>query len=355
MHSVRYLLLSTLAIGIGATQAFAADPVGPYVGLGGGLHMPRNSDLNVGANARSADFDSGFLALGTFGYKFAEGIRLEGELGWREADVDNFSGVAWTGSQKTWSTMANVLYDFESESSVTPYLGAGLGMSWVGWKDNFKGPTTPTFNGTDKEFTLQGIGGIGVAATDALKFFLEYRYISTGNTRFVADATPAVPVISGHKDNSHNVLAGFRYAFGAPAPVAAPAKAAPPAPPPPPARAATPPPPPPVPQKFIVFFDWDKSNLRMDAAKIVSDAAAYAKTNGKARIATTGHADTSGTNAYNLALSERRASIVRAELIRLGIPANEIAVMFKGESEPLVSSGDGVREPQNRRVEIVIE
>ncbi|MBM3514834.1 MAG: hypothetical protein FJX59_14150 [Alphaproteobacteria bacterium] len=53
--------------------------------------------------------------------------------------------------------------------------------------------------------------------------------------------------------------------------------------------------------------------------------------------------------------AKRRANTVKAELIRLGIPANEIAVMFKGESEPLVSTGDGVREPQNRRVEIVIE
>lgn len=291
--------------------------------------------------------------LGSLGYKWAEGLRLEGELGWREADVDNFSGTAWTGSQKTWSTMANLLYDFDTESSVTPYLGAGLGLSWVGWKDNFKGPTTPTFNGTDKEFTWQGIGGIGIAATDALKFFLEYRYISTGNTAFPANVAAATPVVGGNKDNSHNMPAGFRYAFGgpAPAPAAEPAKAPPPTPP----VVSRPPPPPPVPQKFIVFFDWDKSNLRADAAKIVSDAAAYSKTNGKARIATTGHADTSGTNAYNLALSERRANTVKAELIRLGIPANEIAVMFKGESEPLVSTGDGVREPQNRRVEIVIE
>lgn len=354
MRSFALALSITAAFGVFAFGASAADPAGPYVGLGGGLHMPRNSDLSVGANARTADFDSGFLALGTLGYKFAEGLRLEGELGWREADVDNFSGTAWTGSQKTWSTMANLLYDFETESSVTPYLGAGLGLSWVGWKDNFRGPTTPVFEGTDKEFTWQGIGGIGVAATDALKFFLEYRYISTGNTSFAPDLTPATPVIGGHKDNSHNVLAGFRYAFGAPPPPAPePAKAAPPPPAPPPP--AAPPPPPPVPQKFIVFFDWDKSNLRADAAKIVSDAAAYAKTNGKARIATTGHADTSGTPAYNLALSERRANIVKAELIRLGIPANEIAVSFKGESQPLVTTGDGAREPQNRRVEIVIE
>ncbi len=73
------------------------------------------------------------------------------------------------------------------------------------------------------------------------------------------------------------------------------------------------------------------------------------------RITTTGHADTSGTPAYNLALSERRANAVKAELVKLGFREAEIVVMFRGEAEPLVATGDGVREPQNRRVEIVME
>ena len=110
-----------------------------------------------------------------------------------------------------------------------------------------------------------------------------------------------------------------------------------------------------IPQKFIVFFDFDKSNLRSDAQKIVSDAVEYAKKNGKARINATGHADTSGSPAYNLALSERRAVAVKAELARLGISDKEVVVMYKGESDPMVATGDGVKEPQNRRVEIVLE
>jgi len=358
MTSFRSVVLATTAII--ALALPAAAQVGPYIGIGGGIHMPRSSDLSVGATARTADFDNGFLIGGAFGYKWDSGVRLEAELGFREADVDNFSGTAWTGSQKTWSTMGNLLYDFNVDADVTPYVGLGAGMSWVGWKKNFQGPTPPNFDGTDSKFTWQGIAGVATSVSEQLKFYLEYRYIRTGNTSFEANVPTALPVISGHRDVSHNVLVGFRYFFNGPEPAAA---AAPPPPPAPPRATAPPPPPPrasapqqpPVPQKFLVFFDWDRSTLRSDAAQIVSDAANYARTNGKARIQTTGHADTSGANAYNLGLSERRAEAVKAELVRLGFPVGEIVVLFKGEEDPLVATGDGVREPQNRRVEIVME
>lgn len=110
-----------------------------------------------------------------------------------------------------------------------------------------------------------------------------------------------------------------------------------------------------MPQKFLVFFDFDKSSLRTDAQKIVQEAADYAKKNGKAVIHATGHADTSGSDAYNVALSERRAAAVKAALKKLGFNDSQIIVAGKGEAEPLVATGDGVKEPQNRRVEIVLD
>ena len=109
-----------------------------------------------------------------------------------------------------------------------------------------------------------------------------------------------------------------------------------------------------APRNFLVFFDWDKADLTADARAIIN-AAAKASTSMKVtRIETTGHADRSGTDAYNLRLSKRRAEAVKAELNRLGIPAGEIVVRWKGEREPLVATPDGVREPQNRRVEIIL-
>jgi len=123
-------------------------------------------------------------------------------------------------------------------------------------------------------------------------------------------------------------------------------------PPPPP-----PPPPPPVPQtqSFMVFFDWDRSNLSQQAIQTVGQAAQAFKTRGSARITATGHTDTSGPEAYNMALSLRRANTVKNELVRQAVPAEAIQVVGRGEAGLLVQTGDGVREPQNRRVEIVID
>ncbi|MCC8431015.1 OmpA family protein [Reyranella aquatilis] len=121
-------------------------------------------------------------------------------------------------------------------------------------------------------------------------------------------------------------------------------------PPPPP-----PPPPPPVQaQTFMVFFDWDRSNLTSQAVDTVRQAAQAYKTRGAANIVATGHTDTSGSPQYNMALSLRRANSVKEQLVREGVPATAITVNGRGEEGLLVQTGDNVREPQNRRVEIVV-
>ena len=117
---------------------------------------------------------------------------------------------------------------------------------------------------------------------------------------------------------------------------------------------APPPPPPPAPQSFMVFFDWDSARLNTQAANVVGQAAGAFKTKGGARITATGHTDTSGTPAYNMALSLRRANAVKDALVKEGVPATAIAVVGRGDQGLLVQTGPNVREPQNRRVEIVM-
>jgi outer membrane protein OmpA-like peptidoglycan-associated protein len=106
--------------------------------------------------------------------------------------------------------------------------------------------------------------------------------------------------------------------------------------------------------KYLVFFDWDKATLTPEARRIIASAAEEYKRTGAAKIVATGHTDLSGTPQYNLELSERRADAVKAELVGLGVPAGVITTIGKGEEDPLVPTKDGVREAQNRRVEIVI-
>ena len=103
-----------------------------------------------------------------------------------------------------------------------------------------------------------------------------------------------------------------------------------------------------------MFFDWDRYNLTDRARQIIAEAAQNARSTGSTRIEVAGHADRSGTPQYNQRLSQRRADAVAAELVRRGISRNMITVTAYGESRPLVPTADGVREPQNRRVEIVL-
>ena len=106
---------------------------------------------------------------------------------------------------------------------------------------------------------------------------------------------------------------------------------------------------------YLVFFNWNSATLSPEAKAIIKTAVDNAKKGKVSTIKATGHADRSGPAAYNLTLSKRRAMAVADELIRLGVDPAEIGIDYKGETDPLVPTPDGVREPQNRRVEIVLE
>jgi len=137
----------------------------------------------------------------------------------------------------------------------------------------------------------------------------------------------------------------LRYKFGLP-----------PAPPPPAAEAAPVPAPEVIPARtYLVFFDWDRADLTDRARQIVATAASAATHVQTTRIEVSGYTDLSGTAAYNQKLSIRRAQSVQTELVRDGVPTQEISIHGFGESNPLVPTAKGVREPQNRRVEIILK
>jgi iron complex outermembrane receptor protein len=137
----------------------------------------------------------------------------------------------------------------------------------------------------------------------------------------------------------------LRYEFSAPAPEATPVAYVPP-----PVQAPTP-----APKSYLVFFDFNKSDLTPQAKDIVDTAAKNAAANKVTQLTVTGHTDTVGSDAYNMRLSRRRAESVAAQLEKDGIASSEIAVVAKGKRDLLVPTADGVREPQNRRVQIVFD
>lgn len=109
---------------------------------------------------------------------------------------------------------------------------------------------------------------------------------------------------------------------------------------------------PPRPSHFAVFFDFNRARLTPEAQSIVRDAVKTAEQTGMVRVRIVGHTDTVGSESYNMRLSVKRAEAVKEAMVDDGMRAGQIAIEGRGFHDPLVPTGPGVREPQNRRAVI---
>ncbi|HXP97597.1 MAG TPA: OmpA family protein, partial [Telmatospirillum sp.] len=287
------------------------------------------------------------------GYGFGP-VRVEGELGWRANGVDKvkqpFTSAAGKGSLDAASAMANVYYDFATGTPVTPFLGLGAGVVDIS-ADKIRANGTTFSNDDHYAPAYQGIAGVSYAIDNNLSLKADYRYLRTADGSLKEEPNYGGSGKAKGNYAAHALLIGVTYKFGdAPKPAAAytPSPIAAPAPAPRAVQAA------PIAKNYQLFFDFDKSDITPEASRIISQAAGAAKTNASTSIALTGYTDSTGSEKYNMALSLRRANAVKAALIRQGVADNEISVVGKGKGDQLVPTRDGVREPQNRRVLIVL-
>ena len=356
MRIVSGILAAGLLVSVSSVAL--AETNGWYVGAETGLNVVPDLKVKNDRLSGKESNDLGYGVVGSAGYGFGP-IRVEGELGWRQNGVDKLTAAVGNanakgngkGSIDALTLMSNVYYDVNTGTAWTPYIGAGIGAAdLIADKVRSNGYTISDDN--DWVFAYQGIAGVSYALNEKVSLNADYRYLRTTEANFSGDSS-----IGGGSAKAtyqaHSVFVGFTYKFGGQekvAPVATPVAAPAPAPVPAPAKATQQV----IAKSYLVFFDFDKSDITPEARGIINQAASNAKTSNATSIKLTGHTDASGSEKYNMALSLRRANAVKAELVKLGVPAGEIEVIGKGKSEPLVPTKDGVREPQNRRVQILL-
>ena len=103
-----------------------------------------------------------------------------------------------------------------------------------------------------------------------------------------------------------------------------------------------------------MYFPFDRYILTPEAQQVVQQAADYSKTGTPTSVIVVGHTDTSGSDAYNMRLSERRAKAVADALVGLGVAQGTLMVDWKGFHDLAVQTPHGVKEPLNRRATINI-
>ncbi len=347
-----------------AQPAVNVPITGLYVAGGVGANFMQQESVQPNFTGGSGNFKTlpGLDTVLSVGWGFGNGFRAEVEGNWMMNRFDGFSGAGASstagGTEQKFGAMLNGYYDFNAVSPwVIPYVGLGIGWEAAQWRgvSAYTLGTTPaaaidTNTSTLGAFAYQAMLGAAfpIASVPGLAATAEYRFMgmTSGNRHYGGTTTVGGVTTSGNEqagsEFNHAILIGLRYAFNS----------APPAPPPSPAPMAAPAPAPA--RSYLVFFDWDQSTLTARAQQIIKEAADNSTKVAYTRIEVNGYADTSGTPRYNQGLSVRRAQAVQGELIRDGVPQSAISIQGFGDTQLLVPTGPGVREPQNRRVEIVI-
>ena len=377
-----------------------AQPIeGLYVSLGGGLNMvDQYSQAFTAESFQGAGPDvagpgpfpitskQGYAFSGAIGYGLGKGLRLELEGSYRSNPLNASSAygnaLKYSGNDQKTAAILSINYDIDMGLPIYPYVGAGAGVALNTWSNVTRTGTnlvqqnalglpvatsmtgSNSINGTQATLALQFTAGVGypIASIPGLSLTLDYKYFTMPNQRSFNDVltfscpgggacgaavgrpTPSSGAGYGTYDTeyNHSIMFGLRYAFGGPLKAPAPTAAAP-------AAVAM------TARSYLVFFDWDKAVLTDRARQVVADAAQNARKVQTTRIEVNGYTDTSGTPTYNKALATRRADAVSVQLVKNGVKKDEIVVVSYGDTHPLVPTGPGVREPQNRRVEIVLK
>ena len=348
-----------------------------YIEGSGGAMLVEDVVFDVDGNPGDAEagFDYGYDFGASVGYDFGA-FRLEAEASYRAADLEELTGgtsglqegspiggvntvfqgtFPAAGEMNALSFMLNGLFDFGPDDGLQGFFGGGVGVARVDISGTASLSGPGAIDDSDTGLAWQLLAGIRAPISDSWDVGLRYRYFNAENvslvdTRGLGFATDT---------SSHSILGTITYNFGGEpveeTPIVVPPPVTPPVTPPPVTRPPVTPPPAPPPCNtgpYIVFFDFDQSAITAEAAQTLDQAVTAYANCGTARVMLAGHTDRAGSVRYNLGLAERRNTSVANYLTGKGVPGSRISSAALGESQPRKQTPDGVREQENRRVEI---
>lgn len=220
MRASRTLGLAVLLILAGADSA-RAD--GFYVGLQGGFNDVFEGDFNddcaiICLAEAEATYEDGFIVSGAIGYGTSFGLRLEGEVTYRD---NAFGPVEWTdavrptsGDVTSVAAMGNLYYDF-GPSVVEPYIGAGLGFVNISY-DDVRDANGPLFGGDETVFAWQVLAGLGFDVALGTRLQFDYRALFTESASFRYAATQRAAIAGQRLDIDYwnqSLMFGIRQEF----------------------------------------------------------------------------------------------------------------------------------------------
>lgn len=389
------LALLAAAGSLALFSAAQAQDSGYYGALNAGAVFNSDGhdiDSETGAFPAAFDteykLDSNMVVSGALGRYFEHGFRGEVEFATRTQNIRElpgdgvgFAGFPQVNGNLSASTlMLNLYKDFDLDAAgrISPYLGVGVGVARM--RPEFENITfgvpaaTVADMGTsnlivvgDKDHVpaIQGLAGLTFDFTENMLFSVGYKYLMTDEFDYGAYVNGPAANLSSEYD-AHELMAGFRWNWGVSAPVAA-------APAPAPVEMqtcfdgsripVTQECPPEIEESsmmtdmepLVVYFDYDKSVLTDAARTLIAARAEEALEGNVSSVTVSGNTDTSGSASYNQALSARRAAVVRDALVANGVDSSVISVQALGETNPAKPTADGVKEPLNRRTEVVFD
>lgn len=212
----RFLALGCVAcLTATAAPAIAADQDGLYARVTAGWSIAQDQDFSTVNGNIDTELDAGYALTAALGHDYGN-LRGEIELSYRENEVDghklNGTAVSPSGGESSaLALMANGYYDFDTQTQITPYVGAGIGFARVDVKDYSAAGNNDVADGDETVFAYQVIAGLEYPVSPRTSLTGEYRYFAT--TDVDIDTNLGGARGSDVTFDSHSILLGVKHSF----------------------------------------------------------------------------------------------------------------------------------------------